>query len=154
MPVRLRILLACLIAALATACASTVSVASAAPTDRATLERQVMEAERAFARSMAERDHAAFRAFFSEETVFFSGTPPLRGKAAVAAGWGRFFDGQAAPFSWQPEKVEVLDSGLLALSTGPVFDAAGKPVASFTSIWRQEAPGVWRVLFDKGCDSP
>ena len=84
--------------------------------------------------------------------MFFSGPTPLRGKAAVAAFWKRFYDKPAAPFAWQPERVQVLDSGTLALSTGPVFDAAGKRVASFTSVWRLEAPGVWRIVFDKGCN--
>lgn len=124
----------------------------AAPLDRAALERQVADTERAFARTMADRDHAAFARFLAEEAVFFSGPQPLRGKAAVAAGWKRFYEGPAAPFSWQPDKVEVLDSGTLAMSTGPVFDPSGKPVASFTSVWRLEAPGVWRIVFDKGCN--
>ena len=40
--------------------------------------------------------------------------------------------------------------GTLALSTGPVRNPAGQPIARFNSIWRQEAPGVWRIVFDKG----
>ena len=55
-----------------------------------------------------------------------------------------------APFSWEPEQVQVLDSGTLALSSGPVRNPEGKTVATFTSIWRLEAPGVWRIVFDKG----
>ncbi|HJV94943.1 MAG TPA: nuclear transport factor 2 family protein [Albitalea sp.] len=125
---------------------------TAPPADSAALERQVADTERAFAKTMADRDLAAFTRFLSEETVFFSGPTPLRGKAAVAAFWKRFYDRPAAPFSWQPERVQVLDSGTLALSTGPVFDASGKRVASFTSVWRLEAPGVWRIVFDKGCN--
>ena len=121
------------------------------PADPAALERQVADIERAFAKTMADRDLAAFTRFLSDETVFFSGPAPLRGKAAVTTFWKRFYDKPAAPFSWQPERVQVLDSGTLALSTGPVFDAAGKQVASFTSVWRLEAPGVWRIVFDKGC---
>ena len=31
-----------------------------------------------------------------------------------------------------------------------VFDPAGKRVATYTSIWRQEQPGVWRIIFDRG----
>jgi hypothetical protein len=46
--------------------------------------------------------------------------------------------------------VEVLGSGTLALSTGPVRDPSGKLIGTFTSIWRQDAPGVWRIVFDKG----
>jgi ketosteroid isomerase-like protein len=120
--------------------------------DRATLTRQVEETERAFAATMAQRDHAAFARFLSEETVFFSGPTPLRGKQAVADWWKRFYEAPQAPFSWAPASVEVLDSGTLALSTGPVHGPDGKQIGSFTSIWRQEAPGVWRIIFDKGCD--
>ncbi|WP_457329156.1 YybH family protein [Rhizobacter sp. P5_C2] len=121
---------------------------------RATLEQQVADTERAFAKTMADRDHAAFTSFLADDTVFFSGPVPLRGKAAVAAGWKRFYEGDKPPFSWRPDKVEVLDSGELALSTGPVLDPDGKPVASFTSVWRQVTPGVWRIVFDKGCNCP
>ena len=118
--------------------------------DRATAEKQVGDVERAFAKTMADRDHAAFTSFLSEDTVFFSGPTPLHGKAAVANFWKRLYEQPVAPFSWKPDRVEALDSGTLALSTGPVFDPAGKCVGRFTSIWRLEAPGVWRIIFDKG----
>jgi ketosteroid isomerase-like protein len=121
---------------------------SAAP-DIETLRRQVVDTERAFARSMAERNHAAFVALLSEQTVFM-GRDVLRGKAAVAAGWKAFFDGAQAPFSWEPDHVEVLADGTLAHSTGPVRDENGKLVSRFNSVWRQESPGVWRIVFDKG----
>jgi uncharacterized protein (TIGR02246 family) len=117
------------------------------------LTQQVADAERAFAKTMADRDHAAFASFLSEEAVFFSGpTKVLRGRQQVAEGWKPLYEKPSAPFSWKPEKVEVLDSGTLALSSGPVQDPSGKLVGTFTSIWRLEAPGQWRVVFDKGCD--
>jgi len=123
--------------------------------DRAVLAAQVAETERAFARSMADRDFAAFTALLSDEAVFASEPKTLRGKAEVAAAWKPYFEKPAAPFSWAPEQVEVLGSGTLALSSGPVYAASGKKIATFTSIWRQESPGVWRIVFDKGrvvCD--
>ncbi len=119
------------------------------------IQQVVADTERAFARTMAERDHAAFVRFVSEEAVFFSGTKVLRGKQQVADGWKPYYQGPTAPFSWQPEQVEVLQSGALALSSGPVRDAQGKLIATFSSVWRLEAPGVWRIVFDKGnevCD--
>jgi ketosteroid isomerase-like protein len=119
--------------------------------DRAELQRQVAETERAFAKTMADRDPAAFATFLSEETVFFTGPTPLRGSKAVAERWKRFYEKPAAPFSWDPAEVEVLDSGTLALSSGPVHDPAGRQIGTFTSIWRLEAPGRWRIVFDKGC---
>ena len=111
---------------------------------------QVEAAERAFARTMAERDFAGFQSFLSEEAVFFTAPEPLRGKAQVAQWWSRYYDAPDAPFSWAPDQVQVLDSGTLALSTGPVHDPKGKLIARFSSIWRQERPGVWRIVFDRG----
>jgi ketosteroid isomerase-like protein len=116
------------------------------------LAKQVRDAETAFAKSMADRDLAAFTAHVAEEAVFFGGRGPLRGREAVVAAWKRFFEGDAAPFSWEPETVEVLDSGTLALSSGPVRDPEGTQIAIFQSIWRLDADGAWRVVFDKGCD--
>lgn len=116
----------------------------------AALQQQVSAAERAFARSMAERDLAAFARHLSEQALFYGGKQVLRGRAAVTEGWKAYFDGAQPPFSWEPDQVDVLADGTLALSTGPVRDPAGKLIARFTSIWRQEAPGVWRVIFDKG----
>lgn len=110
--------------------------------------------EHAFAQTMADRDFDAFLTFVSDEAIFFAGETPLRGKEAVAAAWGRFYEGPDAPFSWEPDLVEVLESGELALSTGPVRNPAGEVVARFNSIWRLDADGEWRVIFDKGCPIP
>ncbi|WP_460822031.1 YybH family protein [Lysobacter olei] len=118
--------------------------------DLTTTHAEVMAAERAFAKTMADRDHAAFAGFLAEETVFFSGEQATRGRSAVAASWARLYEGPDAPFSWEPDQVQVLESGTLALSTGPVRDPSGKVIARFNSIWRREAPGVWKVVFDKG----
>lgn len=116
----------------------------------ATLAGQVRAAEIAFAKTMADRDLDAFATHVAEDALFF-GQSVLRGRAAVAAGWAGYFEGGRAPFSWKPEQVEVLDSGTLALSTGPVFDPEGKRIGTFISTWRRDADGVWRVILDKGC---
>ncbi len=125
--------------------------AASAAEDLAALAAQVREAERAFARTMADRDHAAFGRFVSKEAVFFGRQEVLRGRTKVMEGWKRFFEEKEAPFSWEPEQVEVLESGMLALSTGPVKDPLGARVGTFSSIWRRESGGQWRVIFDKGC---
>ena len=121
--------------------------------------QQVLATERAFAQTMADRDLQAFSSFIAEEAVFFSGPDPLRGRPRIVDWWARYYGVPAAPFSWEPDEVEVLESGALALSSGPVRDPQGKVVARFTSIWRREAPGTWRIVFDKGsevcsCPSP
>ena len=115
-------------------------------------KQQVADTERAFAKSMADRDLNAFASFLSEDTVFFSGPTPLHGKKAVVEFWAKFYSRPAAPFSWKPEEVEVLASGNLALSSGPVYNPEGKLVSRFSSIWRLEAPNQWRIVFDKGSE--
>ena len=111
---------------------------------------QVWAAETAFAQTMRDRNFKAFGDFIADEAVFFDGTTVLRGRSNVIEGWAQYFSGPEAPFSWEPDQVEVLASGTLALSTGPVRDPTGKVVARFNTIWRLEAPNDWKVVFDKG----
>ena len=122
----------------------------APPAGVAQLQQEIRMREQAFAKTMADRNLAAFRSFLSAEAVFVGATT-TRGPDEITAAWKRFFDGPQAPFSWQPETVEVLASGTLALSSGPVFDPKGERIGTFNSTWRREADGVWRVVFDKGC---
>ena len=115
------------------------------------LREQVRKTEIAFARTMAERDHAAFASFLDEEAIFVGARRTLRGRQAIAEGWKALYEGAKAPFSWAPEKVEVVDSGTLALSSGPVHDPAGARIGTFHSTWRREGDGNWRILLDIGC---
>jgi len=126
------------------------AMAGAARPSNADLKRQVADAERAFAATMKARDHAAFTRFLAEEAVFLSGASTLRGRDAIAGAWRAYYDGRQAPFSWKADRVEVLDSGTLAYSGGPVYDAAGRQVGHFNAIWRLEAPGRWKIVFDRG----
>jgi ketosteroid isomerase-like protein len=132
------------------------SLAGSSPDVRAqagvSVTDQVIATERAFAKTMADRNQPQFSRFISAEAVFFSERNPLRGKSQIVDGWSKYFKTPQAPFSWEPSKVEVLASGSLALSTGPVRDPSGKLIGTFTSIWRLEAPNTWRIVFDKGND--
>lgn len=111
---------------------------------------EVEAREIAFAKAFADRDLEAFLSFVSPEAIFFNGNEPSRGHEAIAQLWAPNFDGADAPFSWHPDVIEVLESGRLALSSGPVRGASGEEVGRFNSIWRKEADGQWRVVFDKG----
>lgn len=129
------------------------AAASAQRLSNAELKKQVADAERAFAATMKARDHAAFTRFLSDEAIFFEGNGAvLRGKEAIARAWKNYYVQPEAPFSWEPEEVEVVESGTLAYSGGPIYDAKGNRIGRFNSIWRLEAPGTWRVVVDRGSD--
>jgi ketosteroid isomerase-like protein len=114
-------------------------------------QREVFAAESSFAATMVNRDVKAFAEFVDKEAVFFGRKGPVRGREMIVKAWTPFFEGPTPPFSWSPGVVEVLESGTLALSTGPVLDSEGKLVSNFSSIWRLDSDGHWRVVFDKGC---
>jgi uncharacterized protein (TIGR02246 family) len=114
-------------------------------------QTEVRAAERAFAKTMADRDHAAFVSVLAEDAIFLGEKSVLRGRKEVADGWKRYYEGPRAPFAWEPERVEVIQSGALAVSTGPVTDPEGKRIGTFTSTWRREKDGRWRIVLDSGC---
>jgi ketosteroid isomerase-like protein len=118
------------------------------------LAAQVRATEIAFAKTLADRDVKAFRGMIAPDVIWLA-DQPLRGPDQVLTRWQKFFDAAQPPFSWSPEIVEVQEGGKLALSTGPVINAAGKRVATYTSIWRRESTGEWKIIFDRGspdCD--
>ncbi len=114
------------------------------------LEQEVSEVEKAFAKTMADRDFEGFKTFIDDEAVFWGANGPLRGKREVAEGWKSLFESKQAPFSWQPETVMVLDSGNLAYSTGPVKDDKGVVNFYYSSVWRKNDQGEWKIILDKG----
>ncbi len=122
------------------------------PIDIPARRQEVVDVERAFAKTMADRDLAAFATFIAEDAIFMNDGKPLKGKAEIIAYWKRFYVKPGAPFAWEPEFVEVLSTGTLAQSTGPVTLPDGKSTSRYYSTWRREASGAWRIVFDDGYD--
>ena len=129
-------------------CVASLTAGAADPL--AKLADEVRATEIAFAKTLADRDVKKFRQMIAPDVIWL-GDQPLRGPDAVLSRWQKFFDAAQPPFSWSPELVEVQEGGQLALSTGPVINPAGKRIGTYTSIWRHERHGVWRIIFDRGC---
>ena len=128
-------------------CAASAAVAAE---DLGKLAAEVRATETAFAKTLVDRDVKTFTRMIAPDVIWLADVP-LRGPAQVLTRWQKYFDAPQPPFSWSPDTVEVQEGGKLALSTGPVLNAAGQRVGTYTSIWRHEPDGQWRIIFDRGC---
>ena len=113
-----------------------------------------------FSQAAEARDAERFASFIDADARFVGGSV-ARGVDAVVAAWAPFFEENGPDIKWRPQFVEVLDEGRLALTRGPYRLLAvaedGTPVegwGTFNSVWRLNADGQWRVVFDAGGPLP
>lgn len=109
----------------------------------------LVAAERAFARlSVDSGAQAAFLANLGDDAVLFR-PDPVPGRAWQAA----HPIPPGGTLAWTPRWAVAARSGDLGVTSGPyVIRRDGRAVAhgTFNSVWRRDASGQWRVLFDVG----
>ncbi|MEJ2273986.1 MAG: nuclear transport factor 2 family protein [Woeseiaceae bacterium] len=120
------------------------------------IEDEVRCREIGFSHAAEWQDLESFRGYIDADARFVSNTV-LRGIDDIAAAWTVFFTAGGPKIKWRPKIVEVLQNGTLALSRGPyrvlTTDEDGNVTAqwgTFNSVWRLNADGEWRVVFDAG----
>ena len=121
-------------------------------------ECAVWQREQSFAQSVADHDAVAFAEHVSENAAFGASTPaPTRGRAAIAKDWSGVVEGKQMALRWYPTRVTIAGAPDVAWSSGPALFESLDPKAKhrymmsrFHSVWRKEADGTWRVLFDDG----
>lgn len=126
------------------ACVALIAARAAQAEHRAPAD-QVEAAERAFAADgLALGVKRSFLKHMADDAIVF--TPePTNARAFYEART----DEAGPKLEWWPAWVVAAKSGDLALSTGPSF-LEGKPSGWFSSIWRKEADGAWRWIYDGG----
>ena len=122
----------------------------------ADLETDVRCREIGFSKSVESLDIDLFASFIDPDARFVGGNV-MRGPEAISAAWSVFFDAGGPSIVWRPKYVEVLEDGKLALTRGPyrmvTRDEDGNETeqwGTFNSVWRLNADGEWRVVFDAG----
>ena len=95
--------------------------------------------------------------FLIDDDARFVSNAVIKGPDAIAEAWGVFFTEPGPKIKWRPQFVEVLEDGELALSRGPyrmiMKDEDGNETThwgTFNSVWRIQADGSWKVVFDAG----
>ncbi len=118
-------------------------------------EKEIFETEKAFAALAKEKGlKIAFSTFAADDTVLSRENKLIKGKKEIEA----YFEKvtlRDVQLSWEPEHIEVAESGDLGYTYGPYSfewtDDAGKAQKAtgiFHTVWRKEADGEWRYVWD------
>lgn len=141
---------------LATACAVALAACATPPPDTAVTS--LTQAELAFAAMAAEEGvRASFLANFADDGIAFEPGP-----VRLRETWSARpvpADPKALRLQWAPAAAAVAASGDLGFTTGPFtlsFASGARPPSHgiFTSVWRRDGLGTWKVVLDAGVGTP
>jgi len=114
-----------------------------------------MEGE--FMKAAAEHGSAGYMSYYADDAVEVpNGAPIITGKVNIAKTMG-FLDDKNNHLTWTPVAADISASGDLGYTYGTYeFSAAGKDGKTvvehgkYTSIWKKQKDGSWKVVLDMG----
>ncbi len=121
-------------------------------------EEELMEADRAFCDAVQEGGGSAFAEGFDEHGIMVSGRENrLIGRELIRAAMRRFFDKPGFQLIWEPLEAQVSVDGTLGHTSGTYERSyeipSGEKIiekGSYSTTWKRDETGDWRVLFDIG----
>jgi ketosteroid isomerase-like protein len=133
------------------------SVAASAKATAETLKQ--LEGE--FMKAALEKGSAGYMSYYAEDAVEVpNGAPLIPGKANIAKGMS-FLDDKNNQLIWTPVGADISASADLGYTYGNFEfhskNKDGKPVVEhgkYTSIWKLQKDGSWKVVLDMGNASP
>ena len=137
-----------------------VSRPTVAAAPKVTVETLIhLEAE--FMKAAAEKGSKGYLSYYADDAVELpNGAPAIEGKVNIAPGMN-FLDDPNNRLTWTPTGGDVSSSGDLGYTYGTFEfrsnDKDGKPRVEhgkYTSIWKVEKDGSWKVVLDMGNASP
>jgi len=131
-----------------------------AASPKATAET-LKQLEGEFMRAAADKGSQGYMSYYAEDSVELpNGAPLIAGKANIAQGMG-FLDNKDNRLQWTPVGAYISASGDIGYTYGTFEfhskDKEGKPhvdYGKYTSIWKLQADGTWKVVLDMGNASP
>lgn len=117
-----------------------------------------LEAE--FMKAAADRGSQGYLSYYAEESVELpNGGPIIQGKTNIAPGMG-FLDDKNNRLIWTPVGADISASGDLGYTYGNYeFHSKNKQgketvdYGKFTSVWKRQKDGSWKVVLDMGNSS-
>jgi ketosteroid isomerase-like protein len=114
-----------------------------------------------FMKAALERGSKGYMSYYAEDSVEVpNGAPLISGKANIAQGMG-FLDDKNNQLIWTPVGGDISASGDLGYTYGNFEfhskNKEGQPVieyGKYTSIWKLQKDGSWKVVLDMGNSSP
>jgi ketosteroid isomerase-like protein len=110
-----------------------------------------------FMKAAAEHGSQGYLSYYADDAVEVpDGTPIIQGKANIAKTMG-FLDQKDNRLTWTPVGADISASGDLGYTYGTYefrsIDKDGKPTVDhgkYTSIWKKQRDGSWKVVLDMG----
>jgi ketosteroid isomerase-like protein len=132
--------------------------ASASP--KATVE-MLKQLEGEFMKAAAEKGAQGYMSYYADDAVEVpNGAAIIQGKVNIAPGMA-FLDDKNNQLIWTPVGGDISAAGDLGYTYGNYEfhskDKEGKPTidyGKYTSIWKQQKDGSWKVVLDMGNASP
>lgn len=131
---------------------------SASP--KATAET-LKQLEGEFMKAAAEKGSLGYMSYYADDAVEVpNGVPAIEGKTNIGKTMG-FLDDKNNRLTWTPVGADISSSGDLGYTYGTYAfhskDKDGKPTVDYgkyTSIWKLQKDGNWKVVLDMGNASP
>lgn len=114
-----------------------------------------------FMKAAAEKGSAGYMSYYADDAVEApNGGPAIHGKVEIGKGMG-FLDDKNNQLIWTPVGADISASADLGYTYGTYEfhskDKSGKPgveYGKYTSIWKKQPDGSWKVVLDIGNTSP
>ncbi len=120
----------------------------------------LMQADRDFAKATAARRLEGWVEYFAEDGVSL-GDKPAVGREAIRGAFKPLFDNPSFRLEWAPVKAGILPSGTVGYTEGRATSYRTGPKgeklvrhSSYVTVWKKQADGAWKVVFETGAPDP
>jgi ketosteroid isomerase-like protein len=124
-------------------------------------KEMLVKLEADFMKAAAEKGSQGYMSYYADDSVEVPNNAPiLQGKENIAKTMG-FLDDKNNHLTWSPVGADMSSSEDMGYTYGTfefrAQDKDGKPIVEhghYTSIWKKQKDGSWKVVLDMGNASP